>query len=238
MENTKLSYDLSIYKYSDAFSKIDSETSFKSLAFYEFLEEGESLVNTKQARLDAKLVELYEKDEEEGQIFEQQDHYIYSVINNTLQESFSLAATSYLYSQFEFILFEIAKNTGVLFNSQISIEEFETKCKKNNKGISKTLEYIQEYSKISINDLNIDWSEIKKFQMIRNCIVHSNGIIKSNYKGLDLYAEHRTGLSFEKHNNQIKISKEYLLEMGKVCFNFLEKIMEKVWENQQKNQTA
>lgn len=235
MEKKKYAYDLSSYRYTDEFSNIDSETSYKSSAFNEFLAEGESLVNAKQANLDAQLFTIYAKDEEEGQIFEQQDHYIGSVINNTLLESFYLAATSYLYSQLEYLLFEIAKITGKLFNSQIRIEEFKTKCKRDNKGISKSLEFIQISSKISIKDLESDWAEIKKFQMIRNCIVHANGIIKSNYIGLDIYAIQKTGLRLERSSNQVKIRKEYLFEMGKICFNFLDRIMEKVWEKHQES---
>lgn len=232
MENKKFAYDLGSYKYSEAFSKIDSEASYKSLAFIEFLEEGESLVKAKQEKLDAQLNKLYEQNEEEGQIFEQQDHYIGSEINNTLQESFLLAATSYLYSQFEYLLTEIAKKTGELFNSPIYICEFVTKCRRNNKGISKALEYIQEYSKI--NNMEDDWEKIRKFQMIRNCIIHANGVIKSNYIGLDIYAKENPGLLYEKSSNQIKVTKEYLLEMRKTCFDFLDKIMEKVWEKAKK----
>ncbi len=207
---------------------------YKNLAFTEFLEEGESLVKTKQSSLDAQLFALYEKDEEEGLIFEQQDHYIGSVINSTLEESFSLAATSYLYSQFEYLLFEIAKATGTLFEATIVVTEFNPKCKKNSKGISLALDYIQETSGISINDINVLWSDIKKFQQIRNCIVHSNGIIKSNYKGLDVFATSKKGLQYEKESNRIIIEKEYLIELGRTCFNFLEKVMEKTWGNRPK----
>lgn len=231
MEKKTIAYDLGSYKYSAAFSDIDSELGYKDLAFSEFLEEGESLVNTKQSILDAQLFALYEKDEEEGQIFEQQDHYIGSVINSTLEESFSLAATSYLYSQFEYLLFEIAKETGTLFNATINITEFKPKCKKNSKGISLALDYIREISNISINDINNLWSDIKKFQQVRNCIVHANGIVKSNYKGLDAYATSKKGLRYEEESNRIRIEKEYLLEIGKTCFRFLENVMEKTWEN-------
>lgn len=234
MEKKTIAYDLGSYKYSDAFSDIDSELGYKDLAFNEFLEEGESLVNTKQSVLDAQLFALYEKDEEEGQIYEQQDHYIGSVINSTLGESFSLAATSYLYSQFEYLLFEIAKKTGILFNSPISVTEFKPKCKNNSKGISKALDYILKTSGISINDINALWSNIKKFQQIRNCIVHSNGIVKSNYKGLDIYATSKKGLRYEEESNRIRIEKEYLIELGKTCFSFLENVMEKTWGNRPK----
>jgi hypothetical protein len=235
MEQKEFAYDLSSYKYSDTFSEIQSESSLKSLAFSEFLEEGDSLVKAKQSDLDAKLYALYEKDEEEGQIFEQQDHYLGSTVNETLEESFLLAATSYLFSQFEYLISEIAKKTGELFKSTINPEEFEHKCRRNKKGISKALAFIQETSGISINEVNFQWSDIKQFQRIRNCIVHSNGIVKSNYNGLDSYAKSKKGLVYNKDQNQIKVEKEYLLELGNTCFNFLDKIMEKVWNNKPEN---
>lgn len=231
MEGNTAIYDLSSYKVSDTFSNIDSESSYKSLAFKEFLEEGESLVRAKQSNLDAKLFALYEKDEEEGQIFEQQDHYLESTVNKTLEESFLLAATSYLFSQFEYLLFEIAKRTGELYNSATTIEDYNHKCNKNKKGISKALSYIKETSSISDNDLNNQWLDIKQFQRIRNCIVHSNGIVKSNYKGLETYVVSKNGLSYEKDRDQISIKKEYLVELGNTCFSFLDSIMEKVWKN-------
>jgi len=231
MKSKSVMYDTSIYQVSDSFSKISSETTYKSLAFIEFLEECESLVNTKQANLDEKLNALYENDEEEGQIFEQHDHFYESSINESLRESFTLAATSYLFSQFEYLMFETARRTGELFNTEIRIDEYKNKCKANKKGISMALAFIQDYGKISMNDLTSQWSVIKQFQRIRNCIVHSNGIVKSNYKGLDIYASSKDGLSYEKSKNQIIIKKDYLIEMGNTCFGFLEKIMEKVWEN-------
>lgn len=228
-------YNLSSYKYSDSFSDLHSEASYKSLAFIDFLEDGESLVKAKQSKLDALLKALYEKDEEEGQIFEQQDHFLESTINKTLEESFLLAASSYLFSQFEYLMFAIAKKTGELFNSPVEVDKYAHRCKKNKQGISQALAYIQEYSKISFNDLNGYWSDIKQFQKIRNCIVHANGIVKSNYKGLDAYAEtKKNGLLYKADSNQIIIKKEYLLELRKKCFDFLEKIMEKVWENRPK----
>lgn len=230
MGNKNSVYDLSSYKYSDAFSEINSETSLKSLAFVEFLEEGESLVKEKQKKLDTELDRLYTQDEEEGQIFEQQDHYIWSEINNTLQDSFLLAATSYLYSQFEYSLTIIAVKTGELLNAPVDISDFKTKCRKNRNLISKALEYVKKYSKISIIEKENDWGKIKKFQTIRNCIVHTNGVIKSNYALLDIYAQEHPNLVYEKSTNQIKITKEYLLEMSKICFDFLDNIMEKVWE--------
>lgn len=230
MGNKNSVYDLSSYKYSDAFTEIHSETSLKSLAFIEFLEEGESLVKKKQNKIDAELDRLYIKDEEEGQIFEQQDHYIWSEINNTLQESFLLAATSYLYSQFEYTLTKIAVKTGELLNTPVDISNFKIKCRKNRNLISKALEYVKKYSKISIIEMEADWGKIKKFQTIRNCIVHANGVIKSNYAYLDIYAQEHPNLVYEKSTNQIKVTKEYLLEMSKICFNYLDKIMEKVWD--------
>jgi hypothetical protein len=235
MGQNEFAYDLGSYKYSDTFSEIHSESSLKSLAFSEFLEEGDSLVKTKQSDLDAKLYALYEKDEEEGQIFEQHDHYLGSTINETLEESFLLAATSYLFSQFEYLIFEIAKKTGELYKSKINPDEYENKCKRNNKGISKALAFIQEITGISFIEENHKWSDIKQFQRIRNCIVHSNGIVKSNYDGLDSYAISKKGLVFNKDQNQIKVEKEYLLELGNTCFKFLDTIMEKVWKNKPEN---
>jgi len=234
MENKNYAYDLGSYKHSDEFTNIYSEALLISLAFVEYLEEGESLVKKKQENLDSQLLKLYAKDEEEGQIFEQQDHYIGSEINCTLQESFLLAATSYLYSKFEYYLIEIAKITGDLFNSQVALNEFHTKCRKNRKGISKSFEYIQVHSKISINNMEDDWRKIKKFQMIRNCIVHANGTIKSNYHDLKTYTKQNPNLSYEESSNQIKVTKQYLLEMKKTCIDFINKIMEAVWEKPRK----
>jgi hypothetical protein len=230
MGDKKSVYDLSSYKYSEAFTEIHSETSLKSSAFKEFLDEGESLVKAKQDKLDAELDRLYAQDDEEGQIFEQHDHYLLSEINNTLQESFLLAATSYLYSQFEYSLIKIAIKTGELLNAPVDLVDFKIKCRKNRNQISKALEYIKEYSKISIIEMEDDWRRIKKFQRIRNCIVHANGIIKSNYEGLDIYAEEHPNLVYEKSTDQIKVTKEYLLDMSKICFNYSDKIMEKVWD--------
>ena len=230
MGDKNSAYNMSSYKYSDAFTEIHSETSLKSLAFTEYLEEGESLVKAKQDKLDAELDRLYAQDEEEGQIFEQHDHYLWSEIHNTLQESFLLAATSYLYSQFEYSLTKIAVKTGELLNAPVDMEHFKIKCRKNRNLISNALEYTKEYSKISITEMEDDWERIKKFQMIRNCIVHANGVIKSNYVGLDIYAQKHPNLVYEKSTNKIKVTKEYLLEMSKICFNYLDKIMEKVWD--------
>ena len=50
-----LTYNLDSYKFSENFSNIDSKTTYKRLAFIDFLEGGASLVKTKQAKLDEKL---------------------------------------------------------------------------------------------------------------------------------------------------------------------------------------
>jgi hypothetical protein len=225
---------MSSYKYSDAFTEIHSEISLKGLAFIEFLAEGESLIKAKQDKLDKDLDNLYAKDEEEGQIFEQQDYFIGSEINNALHQSLLLASTSYLYSQFESLLANIAVKTGELHNAREGMSDFIVKCRKKRNLISKMLEYIKKYGKISTNEMEIDWLKIKKFQMIRNCIVHANGVIKSNYKGLDIYARDHPNLVYENSTKKIEVSKEYLLEMSKISFNFLDTIMEKVYEKVEK----
>lgn len=189
------------------------------------------LVKQKQVKLDEELNALYEKDEESGKIFEQHDHFHQTTINESLQEAFLLAATTYLYSQFEFSLNEIARKTGELFKSEINVEDYKHKCGKFNRGISKFLKYIEVESNINLNDINGDWSKIKQFQKVRNCIVHANGRVKSNYEGLKEYAKATQGVSYDEDFDRITVSKDYLLEMNKVCFEFLNKIMERVWLN-------
>ena len=48
------------------------------------------------------------------------------------------------------------------------------------------------------------------------------------------YAESKKGLLYLKDSNQINISKEYLLELRIICFDFLNKIMERIWDNRPK----
>ena len=98
------------YQLSDSFSGIYLESNYKKTAFKDFLKDGENIVTRKQTELDAKLDELYNKNEEEGQIFEQHDHFYGSQVNDSLQDAILCATTIYLYSQFESILLEIGDN--------------------------------------------------------------------------------------------------------------------------------
>ena len=226
------------FEYSDSFSIIHSEILDKKDAFKEFLLEGYQLVKNRQEKLDAQLNELYKKDDESGEIFAQQGHYLGTVVNYTLQETFLLSATSYLFSQFEFSLREIAQKTAELFKLKMDVEKYVPKKRKRKKKklskIDRFLFFTDETSNINISDLNIEWCKIKLFQQARNCITHANGYVGINYPKLKELPKSTKGLSYDADNNRISLDNDYLIEMSKTCFDFLNKIMEKAWANRPK----
>lgn len=92
-----------------------------------------------------------------------------------------------------------------------------------------------EKKKIDNDDIESSWQEILDFGQLRNCMAHSNGIAIGSRENLVKYVESKSNLSYDKGFKQITVTKEYLLEMSKTCFEYLDKIMERVWANKPKN---
>jgi len=224
------------YKLSTSFELINSEIVFKEAAIKDFIVDGEKLVKEKQEKLIKDLNALYQKNEELGRISEQHGHFHDCTVNESMQEAFLLASTSYLYSQFEFYLNEIAKRTAELFNIEIShldLENYVPKKKNRRKKrlskIDRIIFFIDETAKINPNIPYFEWDKIKLFQQARNCITHNNGYVSPNYPTMKILPYSNRGLSYDIDNNRISVNKEYLLEINKICFDFLNKTMEKVW---------
>ena len=100
----------------------------------------------------------------------------------------------------------------------------------NGKGyIGQCRKYITNVLNVSLDSLNDEWIEIKKYQLIRNSIAHNNGIIKSPNNDFLTFIENSNGISFDTKKSQIKMeSIDFLKTLIDKLTNFLSETAERI----------
>jgi len=102
--------------------------------------------------------------------------------------------------------------------------------------LEKCRKYCTKFLNINLNSLNEKWVEIRKYQLIRNSIVHNNGTIKSPDKDLLEFIENSNGIKFDIKNLSIEIeSIDFLQTMIDKFICFLLAIAELIMIEKNKN---
>ncbi len=220
------------YKFSNAFGSIDSQLYTIEEVINDFLNNGIKLVDNKQKLMDDLFDQIEKIDSEEAAIFDQHEYEPARLRNIDLKNTFLSSGLSYLYSQFEFLLDEISNRSNELFESVILKKKHKKNPLKRTNGIQKSRLYLIDTFKI--DGIERDWEKIDNFRKIRNFFVHSNGNILNNDR-IRQYIETEPNLSL--FNDEIILTKDYIIDYSKILINYLRLIMDTLYEKRKSIQT-
>ncbi len=101
-----------------------------------------------------------------------------------------------------------------------------------NEGIVRAKDYLEKLAKIDFSAINGEWSHMKTLNKIRNCIVHSEGDIKSskNSSQLENIVANNPSLSLRNERN-IKIEREYIDFSINEVEEFLDRLYQQAFAN-------
>lgn len=220
------------YKFSSAFSLIHSQIEEIRIVFKEFLNDGFTRVAEKQEKLDNKLDKLRKENPEEAEIHYQHDYDPHKYRLYDMKETFLYSGVGYLYSQFDIFFLNVANQTKGLFKSNKSISNYRNKCKKLNRDIYKSKHYISDTFKINLDEFDNNWIKIENFKKVRNYFVHQNGIFLKDKK-LEKFIKEQTNINII--DDKVVFSKDYLIDMCDILIDFLNNVMNKIYETNKKS---
>ena len=216
------------YKFSSAFTFIHSQIEEIRIVFKEFLNDGFTLVDEKQKKIDIELDKLKKENPEEAEIYYQHDYEYHRYRLYDMKETFLYSGVGYLYSQFDIFFLKTANQTKELFKSNKSISSYKNKCKKFNRDIYKSKNYISDTFKINLEEFDNNWIKIENFKKLRNYFVHQNGVFLKDKK-FEKFIKDQANINIV--DEKIVFSKDYLVEMCDVLIDYLNNIMNKIYES-------
>lgn len=220
------------YEYLDSFLFM-SDLKFDQIRAY--LENTQDMISRHEKKINKKYKKYKKWYQEQEYNFEMPDAFdiveeeiiISSEFPNILNQSIYLT----VYSTFEndfFILCEACQKIEDLKIGprDINGQNYLEKCRK----------YCSKVLNINFDSMNEKWAEIRKYQLIRNSIVHNNGTIKSPDKDLLEFIENSNGIKFDIKNLSIEIeSIDFLKTMIDKFICFLLAIAELIMIEKNKN---
>lgn len=99
-------------------------------------------------------------------------------------------------------------------------------------GIVRARKFLEKMAQVDFSAMNGEWSGLISLNKIRNCIVHSEGIIteKTSLKDINNIIPHTSGVSL-KNEYQIVIEREYIDFSIDIVEKFLDKLYQQVFPN-------
>jgi len=223
------------YQTSEAFGSIDSQLSMIETIIREFLTDGISLVVEKQKMMDDLLEKIKKTDNETFAAYEQHEHEPARLENISLKNTFLSSSLNYSYSQFEFLFDQISRICDELFDANSSEINDNNSISKKTKTIEATKNYLVTRHNINLADSNEKWETISHFRKIRNCFTHSNGNIQGD-NDLRQHIERTPNISLS--NDDIILTKEFIIDQSKILINYLRIVMEILYEKKKAAKTT
>lgn len=203
-------------------------------ALNSFLIESEGTINNKEQELESKI-EIWnierKSNSDAPDAFEMFENEIieFNQFSSLLYNSFFIMS----YSIFERNLFEICAYCQDVENEQHAVNEIQAKS-----YIDQCRKYLEKVIGVSLFAIQNEWSEIKKYQYIRNAVAHNNGVLKENV------AKQKDFIDFLVMNKHIKYSdsiRYVSIESNKFIFKFtalIKKFISKLLSEIEKQKTT
>jgi hypothetical protein len=192
------------------------------------LDNFEDYCNTIESQFESKLkifkeAEASISDEEIDDYF---DFYIddYTNFSDTFPDIHRKSLFITLYSYFENQLISICNEQQEIKNSSISISDL------RGNGIEKAQKYFKKVLSIEFPDSTKEWVLLKKYNSIRNCIVHNQGDVNV-YNDTKTLNNIITDFSYISTNRDdiILLQKEFCYEFLQLVRTFLSKLYDIVY---------
>lgn len=198
---------------------------FKFDAIKTYLENTKQWIFIQEKELDEKYQNWIKERGKNPQIPDAFDIYELEILNvsefSNIQNN-SVFLT--IYSTFENEFLNICELCQNLENLDISPKDI-----KEANYLEQCQKYIKKVLKIKLDSLNTEWTEIKRYQEIRNSIAHGNNIIKSPNQEMKKFILTTNGISIDLNKNIIKIdSVEFLKTFIDKLTNFLSKLINEI----------
>ena len=221
----KINIDVNSYKWSHIFGYIIKDYLLLKEMFDENISTALDSIEQSDEELDSKkntLIGEYVS----GDLF---DIDIGKLKNSNLSDFFIKGALLYYYSQFEFKLFEVCERLPILNKCQNFSDFIESKGLHSKNKLDKIALFLSARANVKINALN-SWPKITDLCEIRNCIVHYEKIDGNKIKEIKHLANrNKNKIIFHEKLRILTIKKLYLTEITKVTYNFIDQILNDIW---------
>jgi len=98
-----------------------------------------------------------------------------------------------------------------------------------NNYIDQCRRFVSKVLNVNLDNLQNDWAEITKFQLLRNSFAHNNGILKDTNKNNIDFIHKTDGLSIDEETYEIFIeTNEFLIILINKLVKFLDKTIEEI----------
>ena len=126
------------------------------------------------------------------------------------------------YSVLEYRLDEICKKISMRYDFNLKLHDI------SGKGITRSHKYIKKVIEIDFPDTSKSWRNIKKYNEIRNVIIHRQGVISPNNPKIDQVVGEYDGINIV--DDKISLSKDFLRQVFNDIQWLLDDIEDKVAE--------
>lgn len=128
------------------------------------------------------------------------------------------------YSFLEYQLIEICKSQKGKKSLQVDVTDL------SGKGVERSRNYLKKVAGIDFAE-DVSWSEIRHITLIRNFIVHKNGILDNseNAKKIRAYIDKRSDISLDERNTII-LGANYCRHVINILETFLTALLERTLE--------
>lgn len=142
---------------------------------------------------------------EEFQITGTDPRYVETILSSHKQHH-CYSGVLITYATLDEFLAVLAKDVGRLHNIRIAPSDLK------DRGVRQYKKYIHDVCPVDPNDLNIDWTFLHDFSLVRNSIIHANGnkLLLNTSEKLDaVVAKYPGELSF-KHEAKLVVEDEFV----------------------------
>ena len=192
-----------------------------------YLESSEEMIHQQEIELTKRYNKWNKENSGNPDIPDAFDVYEMEILNssefpNILNQSVYLT----IYSTFENEFFKICEWCKRVDHLKIGPRDI-----KDQSYIGQCRKFITKVLDVNLDNLNQKWTEIKKYQFIRNAIAHNSGMIKKPDHDILTFIESSNGIMFDSENSKIKMeSIEFLKVFIDKLIDFLCEIIERIIE--------
>ena len=195
---------------------------FKFDPILAYLEESKGMIAAKELELRSKIDEWDKKYHSHPQAPEAYDYYEQEIINhNKFPELLNNSIFLVIYSVFEDHFKGLCNMAGNKIKSKLLVSDISS----YGGYIEQCRKYMIKVIGLELTESQVEWAEIKRFQLIRNAIAHNKGQLKEVKSDLTRFIETKPGISYFENSSLIFISDiEFLQSFIDVIKKFFEKL--------------
>ena len=195
---------------------------FKFDPILAYLDESKDMIAAKELELKLKIEEWDDRYYSHHEAPEAFDYYEQEIINQKkFPELLNNSIFLVIYSVFEDHFKGLCNMAGKRVNSKLIVTDISS----HGGDIDQCRKFMIKVIGLELTELQIEWTEIKKFQLIRNAIAHNKGQIKEVKSDLNKFIETKPGISYFRNSSLIFISDiEFLQSFIDVIKKFFVKL--------------